>query len=89
MKLLEITERVIVTQAQYYRAAPPAVLVNEFKKYLPSEKIKVTKNTKEAVNWLFAKNSIPPRRKDDLLVLVAGSFYVLGEVRKELFSRVV
>ena len=72
-QLYDLTDEVILTQADNPRAAPAASLAQ----YFPSKRVHITKNVREAKGL---SRSIAG--KDDL-ILVCGSLFVVGEYRNE------
>ena len=70
-ELSRITDKVVLTKAKSVRAAPPDLLVRQFK----NKESYITKNVKEA--RILAKSLA---KKEDL-ILITGSLFVVGEFR--------
>jgi len=70
-RLLEITDSVILTRAQNPRAADPEII----KKYIEETPCEVTSSSGYALRSAYSRAG-----KEDL-ILVAGSLYLVGEVR--------
>jgi dihydrofolate synthase/folylpolyglutamate synthase len=71
-------ERLILTKIDNTRSAAPTGLRNMALNYLQPEKISVAETSAQAL--AIAKDSLPPGG----LILVTGSLYLVGEVRKLL-----
>ncbi|MGB3081580.1 MAG: hypothetical protein WBB86_01165, partial [Candidatus Omnitrophota bacterium] len=75
-QLAPLADEIVITKAVVERAADPLVV----RGYIKGTPARVTYSVKEALGAALAKAG-----KNDM-ILVTGSFYVVGEVRKLIYN---
>ena len=73
--MARVADSIILTKSRSDRAVDPHVL----RGYCKGQKAEITSDVKEALGMAFMK-----AKKNDL-ILSTGSFYVIGEVREQVF----
>jgi len=76
-ELVPLADEIVLTKAQVARAADPHII----RGYIRAGKVRIARDVKESLGIVFGLAG-----KTDM-VLAAGSFYLIGEIRNELQKR--
>ncbi|MCJ7789845.1 MAG: bifunctional folylpolyglutamate synthase/dihydrofolate synthase [Candidatus Atribacteria bacterium] len=71
-----LADLIIATKAKNPRATPPQIIAKEAAQYIDRNKIMVTKNIPQAINYAIFNS-----HKDDL-ICITGSLYTIGEAKR-------
>jgi dihydrofolate synthase/folylpolyglutamate synthase len=71
-----LADLIIATKAKNPRATPPQIIAKEAAQYIDRNKIMVTKNIPQAINYAISNS-----HKDDL-ICITGSLYTIGEAKR-------
>jgi len=76
-----IADLIITTKAKSPRAASPQIIAKEAVQYIDENKIIITENIPQAINFALSKSN-----QDDL-ICITGSLYTVGEAKKYFKSK--
>jgi dihydrofolate synthase/folylpolyglutamate synthase len=71
-----LADLIIATKSKNPRATPPQIIAKEAAQYIDRNKIMVTKNIPQAINYAISNS-----HKDDL-ICITGSLYTIGEAKR-------
>jgi dihydrofolate synthase/folylpolyglutamate synthase len=71
-----LADLIIATKAKNPRATPPQIIAKEAAQYIDRNKIMVTENIPQAINYAIFNS-----HKDDL-ICITGSLYTIGEAKR-------